>query len=263
MDKPPIFIIGYYRSGTTLLRVILDSHPNIGCGPETYLIGKLYSFNESLNENFEILKSYSLERGDLLIILAGIVSSFFENYVKLKNKKRWAEKTPDNIFYVDFIDKLFPTCQFINIIRDGRDVICSVKERWGRLTIFPAIKKWNKSIDLTFKYREKLSKDRYLEIRYEELVIHPEKETKKIMEFLQEEWMPVLLEYYKLKHDYWFQIENGEDIDLRIEKHPNRHTPSQPIFINSVGKWKKKLNLFEKTLVNISLKKNLEKLGYK
>jgi len=94
--------------------------------------------------------------------------------MKIKKKQRWTEKTPDNIFHVDFINKLFPNCQFINVIRDVRDIVCSHKDRWGSKTIFSAIKKWNRSIDLTFEYRTKFNKERYLEIRYEELVNNPE-----------------------------------------------------------------------------------------
>ena len=49
MKKPPIFIVGCPRSGTTLIRVILDSHPNICCGPETHIIDKI---NEAYHDYF-------------------------------------------------------------------------------------------------------------------------------------------------------------------------------------------------------------------
>jgi hypothetical protein len=170
--------------------------------------------------------------------------------MKKNQKKRWAEKTPDNIFYADFVDKFFPNCQFINVIRDGRDVVSSYKKRWGRLTVLDAMKHWNKSVDLTYKYREKFPQKRYLEVRYEELVSKPETETKRIMKFLDEKWTPKLLEHHKQKHDFWFQIRKKEYIDvMSYEKHPPRHSPSKPIFESSVGKWKTDLNFFEKIIV--------------
>ena len=263
MEKPPIFIIGCPRSGTTLMRVILDSHPNICCGPETHLIKNMKNLREKIGERWEMLKPYGIEEQVLDQKIQEIFTLFTNNYVKMKNKKRWAEKTPENIFYVDVIDKFFPNCQFINVIRDGRDVVCSFKERWGSKTVFSGIKNWNRSMELTYIYRTRFKKDRYMETRYEDLVTRPEQETKKIMEFLGEGWTPGLLEHHKSDHDFWFNFNKESKDDQKIEKHPLRHSPSKPVFSSSVGKWKKNLNVVEKALVNIYLRENLKKLGYK
>jgi len=263
MKKTPIFVVGCPRSGTTLIRVILDSHPNICCGPETNLVKNMENFREKISERWKMLASYGVEEQAMNQKIKEILLLFMEHYTKSKSKKRWAEKTPDNIFHVDFIDELFPDCQFINIIRDGRDVVCSYKERWGSKTIFLAIKNWNRSIELTHRYRTKFNKDRYMEIRYEELVTRPERETKKMMQFLGEEWIPNLLTHHKIDHDFWFKSSKGQQISSKMEKKPQRHSPSKPIFTSSVGKWKKNLNIVEKALVNIYLGKSLEKLGYK
>ncbi len=263
MAKNPIFIVGCPRSGTTLIRVILDSHPNICCGPETHLIKKLKLLDDKIHSSWSWLESYNVKEQMLNQKIRDILSIFHNNYAKMKNKKRWAEKTPDNIFYLNFIEKLFPDCQFINIIRDGRDVMCSYKQRWGYKSIYSAIKNWNKAIDLSFEYQDKFPKDRYMEIKYEKLVVNPEHEIKKMMRFLGEEWNTDLLEHHKKKHDFWFKKNPKENINLKIEKNPMRHSPSRPIFTSSVGKWKKNLNIFEKLLVNILLDKNLKKLGYK
>ena len=263
MEKPPIFIIGCPRSGTTLMRVILDSHPNICCGPETHLIKNMKNFREKIDEKWEMLKPYGIEEQVLDQKIREILTLFTNNYIIVKNKKRWAEKTPDNIFYAVYIDKFFPDCQFINVIRDGRDVISSFKQRWGSKTVLSGIRNWNRSIGLTYEYRTKFKKDRYIETRYEDLVNCPEHETKKIMEFLGEEWTPELLEHHKSNHDFWFNLNKESKDDPKIEKHPLRHSPSKPVFSSSVGKWKKNLNVVEKTLVNVYLGKNLKKLGYK
>jgi hypothetical protein len=262
MKKPPIFIIGCPRSGTTLLRVILDSHPNICCGPETHLISKLKEFNDKIGEYWKMLEIFGLERSKQLEKLSEIFNIFPEKYMINKNKIRWAEKTPDNIFYAFFIKELFPKCQFINVIRDGRDVVNSHKKRWGRRTILKGIKKWNMSMKLTFQFRKKFCKEDYLEIRYETLVSNPETETKKIMEFLNEPWNPILLEHNKQQHDFWFNIKTGKNIDIKSEKKPKRHSPSRPIFSSSVGKWKKELNILEKIIIKLFLQDNLKKMGY-
>jgi len=263
MEKPPIFIIGCPRSGTTLMRVILDSHPNICCGPETHLIRHLKPIKDKIYENWKRLEPYGTTKDDLNRGLGTLFGMFHENYLRIKNKQRWAEKTPDNIFFVDIINDLFPDCQFINVIRDGRDVVCSFKDRWGRLAIFSGIKNWNKSAELAYQFRKEFNKDRYLEVRYEELISNPETETKKIMEFLGEKWTPEILEHHKKEHDFWFNTKTGENIDFDKEKNPLRHSPSKPIFNSSVDKWKRNLNFIEKAIANISLKENLVKLGYK
>lgn len=263
MEKAPIFIVGCPRSGTTLLRVMLDSHPNICCGPETHLIKNLKTFKESINIYWKMLEPYGISQNVLAKKLSEIFRIFPENYMKIKKKQRWAEKTPDNIFYMDFIDELFQSCQFINIIRDGRDVVCSYRERWGRIRFLIAIRDWNRSIELTERYHTKFSKDRYLEVRYEELVLNPEQETKRIMDFLGEDWTPDLLEHHSKKHDFWFNFYKEKNIDPDKEKKPWQRSPEKPIFISSVGKWKKNLNIVEKALANLLLHRNLVRLGYK
>ena len=260
MDKQPIFIIGCPRSGTTLLRVIIDSHPNICCGPETHLIKHLEDLKYKIDKQWKNLELYGVPKDSVVKKIREIFDVFQENYVKTKNKRRWAAKTPEDIFHVDFINELFPQCKFINLIRDGRDVVSSFKRRWGRRTVFHAIKKWNESMRLTLKFREKFDKNRYLEVRYENLVSNPEEETKKIMHFLGEKWFPCLIEHHKIKHDFWFNVK--KNIDFKHEKQPFRHSPSKPIFSSSVGKWKTNLNFYEKIFVKIFMKKNLKTMGY-
>jgi len=160
------------------MRVILDSHPNICCGPETNLIKNMKNLRDRIDERWEMLKPYGIEEQALDQKIQEILTLFTNNYLKMKNKRRWAEKTPENIFFVDAIDKFFPNCQFINVIRDGRDVVCSFKQRWGSKTVLSGIKNWNRSIGLTYAYRTRFKKDRYIEIRYENLVTIPEQETK-------------------------------------------------------------------------------------
>ncbi len=263
MKKPPIFIIGCPRSGTTLVRNMLDSHPNICCGPEMHLISKISDFDQDIMEIWERLKIYKVAVEEKNKRLREIFEIFPETYMNSKKKERWAEKTPNNFYYLDFIDKLFPNCQFIHIIRDGRDVVSSFKRRWGHRAIYIGIKEWNKTIDLTFKYRKKIKKERYLEIRYEDLVNKPKIETKKITDFLNEKWSNSMLEHHKFKHDYWFNKQTKKNIDTRKEKKPMRHSPSKPVFSSSVDRWKKDLNFLEKLIVNFYLNNNLRKMKYK
>ena len=66
MEKSPIFIIGCPRSGTTSVRVILDSHPNICCGPETHLIRNLKTYHEKILKYWKMLEPYGLNEDDVV-----------------------------------------------------------------------------------------------------------------------------------------------------------------------------------------------------
>ena len=210
-----------------------------------------------------MLQPYGASQELINTKIADILEAFTTEYKKQKKKTRWAEKTPDNIFRADFINTLYPDCQFINVIRDGRDVVCSYKKRWGRLTLFKAISTWNNAIELTYKYRTQFPKERYLEVHYEELVSNPEKVTKEMMNFLNEKWIEQLLSHQKTKHDFWFNKEKTEPPSKLKEKRPDRHSPSKAIFTSSSGRWKKELNFYEKAIANLFMNDNLKKLGYK
>jgi hypothetical protein len=210
-----------------------------------------------------MLQPYGITHSKVNHGIANILEIFTKQYTKQKNKPRWAEKTPDNIFHVEFINQIFPTCQFINVIRDGRDVVCSYKQRWGRFTLLSAISTWNKAIDFSLQYRKQLPKERYFEVRYEELVTNPEKTTQDLMSYLQEKWVPALLAHQNADHDFWFNKDKPETPSEVKEKQPERHSPSKPIFTSSTGKWKKQLNPLEKVIANLLMNDHLKRLGYK
>jgi len=261
-NQKPIFIIGCPRSGTTLVRVILDSHPHICCGPEMHVIKTLQTCQQQIFSHWKQLKPYGVSKDEFNQTMASMYTVFLDQYVADKKKIRWAEKTPENIFHVPFIDTLFPNCQFINVIRDGRDVVTSFKKRWGRSAIFSGIKQWNKSAELTFSFRKRFSSGRYIEVKYEDLVQSPERETKKMMDFLGEPWTEELLHHQQHHHDFWFnQIEKTVSTQ-KNEKQPDRHSPSRPIFSSSVNRWKQDLNAIEKAIVHAKIKRNLSRLEY-
>ncbi|MEM8777650.1 MAG: sulfotransferase, partial [Cyanobacteria bacterium P01_G01_bin.49] len=108
----PLFIIGVPRSGTTLLRIMLDSHPNLAVGPEcpwmTGSYGNITSFKDlyfSLVEdkrgpihNFEGLSDECIA-----LALGEAFAEILTSYAKARGKKRWLEKTPNNIIEIPFL----------------------------------------------------------------------------------------------------------------------------------------------------------------
>ena len=90
--EKPIFIIGVHRSGTTLVRLILDSHSRIACPPESFFLLSLQLFfgNEKTMEG---LKAMGFPREQVVDRLREFTSHFFEGYVASRGKSRWADKT--------------------------------------------------------------------------------------------------------------------------------------------------------------------------
>ena len=169
----PIFIVGCQRSGTTLLRLILDAHPNLSCGPETRFLEDLARITGDGNwprmRLFGFPKEYWHER------IAALFDEFQGDYARARGKARWADKTPRYALCIDYLDRLFPTCQVVHVIRDGRDVVASHRHRWGYLSALKAVKKWPWYVHAARAAGARLAaQGRYHEVRYEELVSDPE-----------------------------------------------------------------------------------------
>lgn len=126
-SSPPIFIGGAGRSGTTLLRVILDSHPHIACGPEikvTPMVAKMWHlFQTALNPT---MQEYYLSPSDINTIFREMLLALLDNYRSIARKHRIAEKSPNNVFFFQHLANIFPDSPMIHVIRDGRDVVCSL-----------------------------------------------------------------------------------------------------------------------------------------
>ena len=121
-----IFIGGSGRSGTTLLRVILDSHPRIFCGPELKVTPLIAKMHLDLQANAQALQAYQLSQQDIQSLCQQFLLLITQRALQNSNKERLAEKTPTNARFFQQIHYLFPQSPLIQVIRDGRDVVCSL-----------------------------------------------------------------------------------------------------------------------------------------
>lgn len=191
-SAPPIFVVGSPRSGTTLTRFILDSHPSISCGPETHFLGDLHRLADThwmRAERFDVDREY----------WDHLVRDFFEalhvDYMRRRGRRRWADKTPGYALHLDYIDRLFPDARFVHVIRDGRDVVASYRYRWGYRAAVKAPGQWARHVDAGLRFGRGTAADRYHEIRYEELVRNPEQVLRPLFEFLDEPWDAAVLAF--------------------------------------------------------------------
>jgi protein-tyrosine sulfotransferase len=213
---PGAFIIAPFRSGTTLLRLILDSHPEIAAPPETFIFTHLLA---PLREERMTRAMWNLgyHRDALALALGDCARGFLEGYAASKGKRFWIEKTPA---YVDLLPELheaMPDAKFIMLYRHPCDIVASMAER-NMVVTQPEIAchRPNHSSDLAtycafvadqqqkMRAFQHSHPERSLELRYERLVAAPEDEIRAVCAFLGVSYTPAMLEFQSARHDTGF-----------------------------------------------------------
>jgi hypothetical protein len=217
--EPPIFVVGCPRSGTTLLRLMLDAHPEVAIPPESHFIpgvwrvrerygsGVAFDAERMARDVFKTLrfKDWRLPpEGVLAQIrsseprdLAAAIEAFFLAYAKAHGKPRWGDKTPGYSIDMPLIAGLFPDARFVHLIRDGRNVALSLMEvpRPPR-SFAEAAQVWKHRIDIARRDGATLG-DAVLEVRYETLVDDPESVLKEVCAHASLDFTPVMLDYHR------------------------------------------------------------------
>jgi hypothetical protein len=196
--RAPIFVIGSPRSGTTLLRLMLDSHSRISCGEETHFLRDLEAI---VGKDWPLVATYGFDRSWWVSRIADFYEEFQAEVLSSTGKARWAEKDPTYTLLLDFIDQLFPDAVYIHLLRDGHDVVASFRDRWGyRSAARAARTEWARYVNAARSFGDKLAPDRFMQLRYEELVANPEVEARRVFDFLDEAWEPDVLEFDPARH---------------------------------------------------------------
>jgi hypothetical protein len=210
---PPIFIIGSPRSGTTLLRLMLDSHPRISCGEETHFLRDLEAI---VGRNWELVSTYGLDRDWWLARIRALYADFQLEVLTRSGKARWAEKDPTYTLHLPFIEELFPDAMYVHLLRDGHDVVASFRDRWGYTSAARAARtEWARYVKAARGFGQHLPEERFFELRYEDLVAEPALQGQRLFTFLGEEWDPSVLEFDPAEHSatdryQWFTASRRE-----------------------------------------------------
>jgi hypothetical protein len=214
----PIFILSCERSGSTLLRYILDTHPEITCPGELYLGKLIADLKLTLSRTTALVKTRTPEEleKETYLEMKRILTGVLSEYTRLRGKKIWCEKTPFDLHHLPEIEKTFPDARYICLYRNSLDVVHSCLERRQKL-IF---KDWTKPYEARHPYNfaaamleswsvktEKMihfeaEHPRTFRIRYEDLVLEPVKKLDLLFEFLNLRWEASLLDQvFSSPHD--------------------------------------------------------------
>jgi hypothetical protein len=181
----PIFVVGCPRSGTTMLRTMLDAHRNISCGPESGLLQYADRFE---TQHPDRIRQFAITPEQYHDHVRGLFEWMHTQRAAAAGKPRWADKTPSYAIRLPFIDALFPDCQVIHIVRDPLDVIDSWRRKGGIRQAYRCAPLWESHVRRARDFGAKRPRDRYFEVRYEELVREPEKTLRVLFAWLGEPW---------------------------------------------------------------------------
>lgn len=257
----PIFIGGMPRSGTTLLRAMIDRHPAIACGPELRTFPALATISSQTRKAYgDVFEQfYGLTGPAYDDAWRTFMASFLEPYLASRGKKRIAEKTPANVLHFHEFARLFPDADFINVVRDGRDVVASLQNmNWTdpatgqpmEITRDPAAASatWKAHIDAGTHATKNLP--RVHEIRYENLITAPECELRALTSFLREDWCDDMLHHHK-----------GDHLRAGVDE-ASAPQIAKPLYSTAIGKWKSALSDGAKKLIKSTAGPTLIHLGY-
>lgn len=196
-----IFVGGFGRSGTTLMRAIFDAHPNIRCGPETKIIPSILQWHKNLIETKSIMAQINDSAIDVNLLDKAIGN--FINEIIIGNGKlseRLCDKDPNIAKHILYLKKIFPKSKFILMIRDPRAVVYSYSKIYKRNDgnfLEKIAKSWEKFMKNAIRECQ-LAGDKFcLNVFYEKLVTNPSEELKNIINFVGEEWHDSLLNHEK------------------------------------------------------------------
>jgi hypothetical protein len=284
---PAPFVVGLTRSGTTLLRMMLDAHPELAIPPETHFVPDLIKAARAGGGVEEMLaamtsnrtwEDFGIEAAEMRARLEEVDSSdgatavraFFTAYAERQGKPRWGDKTPAYMLSIQRIGRTLPEARFVHLIRDGRDVALSQSERALNQQPPPPEQaaRWVKRIGKAREQAATLKGPRYVEARYEDLVREPETTLRRICAFVELPWDEAMLTYHERSAERLAEMagslraEGGhaeQAAGYRVANHAPTTRPPDPA---KLDKWRREMAPEDVRAYEAVAGDLLEELGY-
>ncbi len=279
MTVPFPFIVGVGRSGTTLLRLMLDAHPKLAIPSETLFLQHLVRPDTSREQFIEIVTgsetwpNMALDAEELRAALDGpfslpdAIRTFYRLYAGKHGKERWGDKTPYYRVFIRDIAELLPEAYFIHVIRDGRDSALSYQGLWfGPGDDFEKQARfWMQEIEAARGRARHVA--RYSEVRYETLVREPEATLRALCATLDLDFDPVMLDYHRtaaerlseFKRPFGPQGRTPSDIETFMAIHERAKAPPDE---SRIGRWRSEMSREDLCRYEAIAGAMLRELGY-
>ncbi len=269
----PFFIVGNDRSGTTMLRLILDRGPDVAIPPESMFLtdvtlpgGDGGAWDEDAAQLLmqRVWQHPKVRLWDLpgpaprmprgLSPEAArrcVLAAPFEAYARRHGKLRWADKTPHYVHHVDELLEIWPAARFVVLVRDGRDVALSLRGMpFGPNNAWAAAQWWARGIRAGALAAER-HPDQVRTVRYEDLVRDPAAEVSALCAFLE-------LRYC----DEMLALEHGDRTKIVADQVGWFPTLFEGISTRAVGRWEREMPLREQAVFAALAAGELAELGY-
>lgn len=274
----PLFIGACPRSGTTLLRVMLDNHPDLAIPHETNFVRPLWwrrvhfgDLRDPANRRRVAewiltdkglrggrLRDGRISRRDAIRRVAdapptvgSIVQACLQLYAEVHGKPRWGDKRPSYSGFIGMLFAMFPNAQYINLVRDPRGAVASqIPMGWDApgVAIPAATARWEAAIRRSDHFARRLRPDQFLDLRYEDMVSDPHAALERVCVFAG--------------------LRAGDAVETMISR---RHISlrgshkrvAEPITTASVERWREQLQPHQVALVERATAPLLNRFGYR
>lgn len=266
LRPPSPFIVGAQRSGTTLLRLMLDAHPLLCIPSETHflpLVLKLRGSEPYLRNSFRNAvvtfprwHDFGISKADFVRALEDIpefsvpegIRAFYLTYARHCQKERWGDKTPAYATHLAEIQSALPEAYFVHLIRDGRDVAVSNREAWWSYGILDCARLWVNTVRETRRQAQACAQA--MEVRYEDLVTDPKRILTKVCDFIDLPYDTEMESYHRRSRSRLSEIgdlvgNGGRIIATRFQRSDIHRLTERPADASRIGRWRREMSQAE------------------
>jgi hypothetical protein len=266
LPDPVLFIGGAPRSGTTLLRNMVAAHPDLAVPDESYFIRTVWAelVRRRCPDDLELawdlirrerfFKQWKLDPARVDEMLAAhppdtypdLIRVLFAAHAASVGKPLSADKTPSHAHNFDWLAARFPGTRFVHVLRDVREVCTSLSvQPWHHGGIAEAAWEWMSDVRRARRAVVGLT-NRFIEVRYEDLVARPEAELRRLCEFAEIPFSEAMLDYPRSAH-------------LLLDGH---HTRSRGLPQPGARYWQDELEPDDIALIELIAGRTMDEVGY-